>query len=344
MPLRAGLQVVGVIGASLWMTTQSGTAQLRQAPPPTTAAMAALGLKEVTLTSSNRERVLLVQEPANPAVPAPVVVLLHGGSQSMRRQFGPKGGATLEWLAVARANNILLLAPNGTNAETGDATGDTQFWNDFRNAATTRTTTADDVTFIRDMLTWAHKTYKTDPSRAYVTGASNGGMMTYRLLIEAPEKFAAGAAFIAALPADLDRIPKPSRPTPLMIMAGTADPLVQWNGGAIAGNRGTVTSAEANLKWWLAANRAEPSPQSTTQLPHLDANDTCKIERKEFAAKVGGAPVVFYTNQGGGHTMPSAKHKIADGFLIRRFIGHVCRDLEAAELTWEFFKQHTRAP
>jgi hypothetical protein len=42
--------------------------------------------------------------------------------------------------------------------------------------------------------------------------------------------------------------------------------------------------------------------------------------------------------------MPSIKHKIADGFLVRRFIGPVCRDLEAAELTWAFFKQYTRAP
>jgi polyhydroxybutyrate depolymerase len=348
MQLSAGVKLCGASGLALWMVTWANVwpaaAQLRQAPPPTPAAMTALGLKEVTLTSGNRERVLLVQAPANPAAPAPIVVLLHGGSQSMRRQFGPNAGATLEWLAVARANNILLLAPNGTNAETGDAKGDTQFWNDYREAATARTTTADDVMFIRDMLTWAHKTYKTDPARTYVTGASNGGMMTYRLLIEASEKFAAGAAFIAALPADIARIPKPTKPAPLLIMTGTADPLVQWSGGAIAGNRGSVVSATENLKWWLTANRTATEPAETAQLPHLDAQDTCRIERKTFAAKAGGAPVVFYTNQGGGHTMPSIKHKIPDGFLVRRFIGRVCRDVEAATLTWDFFKQHTRAP
>jgi polyhydroxybutyrate depolymerase len=340
----AGWQYFSLSGLALLLAAWPAKAQLRQAPPPTTAAMAALGLKEITLMSGTRERVLLVQEPANPTAPAPVVVLLHGGSQSMRRQFGPNGGATLEWLAVARANNILLLAPNGTNAETGDTKGDTQFWNDFRDAARARTTSAGDVAFVRDLLAWAHKTYKTDPARTYVTGASNGGMMTYRLLAEAPEKFAAGAAFIAALPEPIARVPKPVRATPLMIMAGTADPLVQWNGGAIAGNRGKVVSAEENLTWWLAANRAETVPQTTTQLPHLDAKDACKIERKTFAAKAGGAPVVFYTNQGGGHTMPSIKHKIADGFLVRRFIGPVCRDVETAELTWAFFKQYTRLP
>jgi polyhydroxybutyrate depolymerase len=337
-------KLCGATGALLWISALPAVAQLRQAPPPSAAAMAALGLQEVTVTSGNRERVFLVQAPANPSVPAPVVVLLHGGSQSMRRQFGPNGGATLEWLAVARANNILLLAPNGTNPETGDAKGDTQFWNDYRETATARTSNADDVGFIRDMLTWAQKAYKTDRTRTYVTGASNGGMMTYRLLIEAPEKFAAGAAFIAALPADIARVPKPARATPLMIMAGTADPLVQWNGGAIAGNRGTVVSAEANLKWWLAANRTNSEPAETTQLPHRDPNDICRIERKSFSAKAGGAPVVFYANQGGGHTMPSIKHKIADGFLVRRFIGHVCRDVEAADLTWAFFKPYTLTP
>lgn len=319
-------------------------AQLRKSAPPTSAAMTALGFKEVTLTSGNRDRVLLVQEPVNPAVTAPVVMLLHGGTQSMRRMFSPTAGATLEWLAVARANNILLLAPNGTNAATGDAKGDTQLWNDLRQGAAIRTTAADDVTFIRDVLTWAHTTYNTDPARTYVTGASNGGMMTYRLLIEAPELFAAGAAFIAALPAVIGRIPKPPRPTPLMIMAGTVDPLVQWNGGVIAGNRGSVISAPENLTWWLAANRASPVPAETVQLPHLDPKDTCRIERQRFAAKPGGAPVVFYANQGGGHAMPSIKHKIPDGFLVRRYIGPVCRDVEAADLTWAFFKQYRRAP
>lgn len=318
-------------------------AQFLKAAPPTTAAMTALGLKEVGLTSSSQGRVLLVQAPANKSVPAPVVVLLHGGTQSMRRLFAPQAGATLEWLAVARANNILLLAPNGTNAETGDAKGDTQFWNDFREVATARAATADDVSFILDVLAWAHKAYNTDPARTYVTGASNGGMMTYRLLIEAPEKFAAGAALIAALPADIARIPKPARPTPLLIMSGTADRLVQWNGGAIAGNRGNVLSAAENLRWWLAANSAQPEPMETMQLPHLDPNDTCRIERKTFAPHVKGAPVVAYTNHGGGHAMPSRKHVIPDGWLVRRFIGHVCRDVEAADLTWDFFKQHSRA-
>jgi polyhydroxybutyrate depolymerase len=344
MQPSAGWTYFSLSGLALLLAAWPVKAQLRQAPPPTTAAMAALGLKEITLTSGTRERVMLVQEPANPTAPAPVVVLLHGGSQSMRRQFGPNGGASLEWLAVARANNILLLAPNGINAETGDAKGDTQFWNDFRDAATARTTSADDVAFVRDLLTWAHKTYKTDPARTYVTGASNGGMMTYRLLVEAPETFAAGAAFIAALPVPIARVPKPARATPLMIMAGTADPLVQWNGGAIAGNRGKVVSAAENLRWWLAANGAEPVPHSTAQLPHRDNADPCRIERKIFTAKLGGAPVVFYTNQGGGHAMPSIRHKLPDGFLIRRFIGHVCRDVEAAALTWDFFKQYARVP
>ena len=339
---RIAIQIGAIVVLAL---ARPGTAdaQLLKSTPPTPAAMAALGLKEVTLTSGNRERVLLVQEPANPASPAPVVVLLHGGTQSMRRMFAPQAGATLEWLAVARANNILLLAPNGTNAETGDAKGDTQFWNDFRDAATARTTTAGDVAFIREMLGWAHKTYKTDPARTYVTGASNGGMMTYRLLIETPETFAVGAAFIAALPAEIARVPKPARPTPLLIMSGTADPLVQWNGGPILGNRGSVSSAAESLKWWIAANRAQLEPIGIEQLPHLDPKDTCSIERKTFAAQANGAPVVFYTNQGGGHAMPSMKHAIPDGWLVRRFIGHVCRDVEAADLTWDFFKQYTRS-
>jgi poly(3-hydroxybutyrate) depolymerase len=48
--------------------------------------------------------------------------------------------------------------------------------------------------------------------------------------------------------------------------------------------------------------------------------------------------VTFYAMRGGGHSMPSRSHPIADTFFSRRFIGPVCRDVEAAKLVWDFFR------
>ena len=74
-----------------------------------------------------------------------------------------------------------------------------------------------------------------------------------------------------------------------MIANGTLDPLMQWQGGQIAGGRGETRSA------------TDP-----TTLPDRDPQDACTIERRVYTAQPGGAPVVAYTLRGGGHNLPSA--------------------------------------
>lgn len=205
-----------------------------------------------------------------------------------------------------------------------------------------RSTDADDVGFIRALLDEAAVAFAFDPRRLYVTGASNGGMMTYRLLIELPQRFAAGAAFVANLPAEDDRLRKPVLPTPLMIMNGTEDPLVRWDGGTIGRGRGTARSTLATVQWWIDALDAERAPASVERLPDRDPQDGCEISVAAHAARAGGATVAFYTMHGGGHAMPSFRHPIPDTRLVRLLLGPVCRDAEGAEIAWRFFIRHRR--
>jgi polyhydroxybutyrate depolymerase len=326
--------------AAMMLGIASAAAQSGRKPAPAAAELAAMGLQERTIRVGSLERAFLVQPPADPSRPAPVLLVLHGGTQSMRRIFAPDAGATRNWPTLARRENALLIVPNAVNPDNGDPLGDNQNWNDLREGVS-RISNADDVGFIGALLDWAQKTYRTDTSRVYVTGASNGGMMTFRLLMETPERFAAGAAFVAALPADGARLKRPAKPTPLMIANGTVDPLVQWNGGRIAGNRGETRSVAATRDWWIAANKAAASAPAT-QLQDRDPNDNCTIERSVHAAGPGGAPLVTVTMKGGGHAIPSARHSIPDTWLVRRFIGPVCRDVEGTEMTWEFLSRHRR--
>lgn len=144
-------------------------ARIRQ-PAPTSEAIAALGLSEQSIVVEGVTRWFLVQPPPDVTRPAPVLIVLHGGTQSMRRIFADTAGATRGWLALARRENVLLLVPNGINAATGDAKSDDQNWNDLRHGVA-RESDADDVGFIRSLLDHASKTYAIDPYRVYVTGA-----------------------------------------------------------------------------------------------------------------------------------------------------------------------------
>jgi polyhydroxybutyrate depolymerase len=303
----------------------------------------AQALEERSLQVGAATRWFLVQPPADASRPAAVLVVLHGGGQSMHKIFADNAGGTRGWPALASRENVLLLVPNGVEASSGNPRGDNQTWNDLREGVR-RGHDGDDVGFITTLVAWAQDRFNTDRSRVYLTGASNGGMMTMRLLIEAPGPFAAGAAFVASLPEHSTKMAAPPRPTPLMLVHGTLDPLVQWQGGAIAGGRGSVRSAADTVQWWLAANRASTTPVESV-LPDADPGDGCTLERREHAAlpnPPNSAPVLAITMRGGGHALPSARHPLPDNRLVRRWIGPVCRDAEGTELAWAFLSRHRR--
>ncbi len=300
-------------------------------------------LQEFGLTLGGTQRWTLVYEPRGYRAGAPVVLLLHGGTQGMRKILRPGAGGTRQWLAIADREGVLLLIPNATNAATGDPKGDHQNWNDLRPDNAVGKSAADDVGFLVQLLNWAETRYRYDTRRVFVTGASNGGMMTMRLLLEQPQRFAAAAAFIASLPARAPPAPRAGVRVPLMLLNGTADPLIQWQGGSIRGGRGETMPIEAMVHWWREVNGVGGVATLREALPDRDANDGCRIERRSWrAAAPGAATVVFYQVEGGGHALPSMAHRLPNAPALRRLIGPVCRDAEGAELAWEFFRGHAR--
>lgn len=299
----------------------------------------AQGWRESSLAVSGVDRWYRVYVPNALPGNAPMVLLLHGGTESMRTIFDEKHGATREWLSVAEREKFLLVVPNGTNGRTGDTRGDRQNWNDLRSNPSESQSQADDVGFVSALLNRIEAEYGIDPKRIYVSGASNGGMMTYRLLIELPERFAAGAAFIAHLPRETDRLRPPARAVPLMIWSGTLDPLMKFHGGELIGGRGRVRSAQETVAWWQQANRADAQKAQARTLPDVDPGDGCRVEQTVYPALTGGAPVVFYRADGGGHSLPTRQSIPSGGRIRQRLIGPTCRDVEGAQLAWEFLRK-----
>jgi polyhydroxybutyrate depolymerase len=307
---------------------------------PSADRVGAEGWHELNLRHDGLKRWFRIYCPPDLPQKAAVVVLLHGGAQSMRRIFRPRSGGTQEWQRVAEQEKLLLLVPNGTHPDTGDTFGNKQYWNDVRPAAKVNNPRVDDVGFIVALLEWAAQNYPVDRSRIYVTGVSNGGMMTYRLLMEMSDRIAAGAAFIANLPVDGRRMRIPERPVPLLICNGTEDPLVRWAGGEIPGGRGKVRSAEQTAAWWVKASRADARRPESFPLPDSDPEDGCRLYRTRYPPLAGGAEVEFVRMQGGGHTLPSGRHPLPDWGWIKRLFGPTCRDVEGAWLAWDFLKRH----
>jgi polyhydroxybutyrate depolymerase len=126
-----------------------------------------------------------------------------------------------------------------------------------------------------------------------------------------------------------------------MIMNGTEDPLMPYAGGAVAYNRGEVRSAPATAAWWIDANRAARQGIDVS-VPDGDPNDGCRIRGERHIALPDGAPVVFYTVQGGGHAAPTPNHPERPSRLATRLLGPLCRDVESSRLAWDFMRAYQR--
>jgi polyhydroxybutyrate depolymerase len=289
----------------------------------------------------------------------PLVLLLHGGTQSMRKLFNRRNKGTRCWLDLSDTHDFLLLAPNGVNLKTGDTYGDNQNWSDLRTMLNNDNATStgpkyDDVGFLSQLVQYAITEQNVDPHKVYVTGGSNGGIMTYTLLVMVPELFAAGVAFIANLPNFT--VPIPNHTTPIMIMNGNKDRLMKWDGGTISPQSEidvAVRSALATRDFWIQTNQASVLNVVRTTLPNLNWFDRCRI-RSEFyptttnnnniSTATTTAPVQFYIMDGGGHSMPSRRgfFNVITNIYDVLIGGPSCHDVNGADLAWTFMSSFVK--
>ncbi len=286
-----------------------------------------------TLVWNGIDRTFATYTPANLAEPAPLVLLLHGGFSSARDMWETE--LAQSWKALADRYGFLLVLPEGA-PDAGGPSG--HHWNDCRIDAgnSDSLSTEDDVGFIGRVIDVVAAHAAVDLDRVYVTGASNGGMMTYRLAMQSGDRFAAAAAIIANLP-DPSECPLAAPPLPILIMNGTADPVMPYDGGCVAGpscQRGSVRSTALTVAFWLDANAVpKPLAPAITDLPDIVPSDDSTIRVFRFVDAVGGNDVVLYRVEGGGHCAPGPGSFPAT---------YKNRDTDAATEIWSFFEAHVR--
>ncbi|MGH9857026.1 MAG: hypothetical protein ACRD4B_04190, partial [Acidobacteriota bacterium] len=117
-----------------------------------------------------------------------------------------------------------------------------------------------------------------------------------------------------------------------------ADTWMPWNGGRVI-KGGTVISAIATKEYWIGINKTKRTPSETKRYRDLDRNDRSIVRSELFSSGLEGTEVLFYTIKGGGHSMPSIKHRI--GALIQRIVGTQNHDIEIAQEAWNFLSPHS---
>ena len=287
------------------------------------------------ISTPSGHRTYVVTRPDAPRPGAPLVILLHGNSGSARQVMGQtfvRSPLSL-WLSIADREGLVVAALDGARGYERQ-----QGWNDGRPGAVGNPDT-NDVDFVDRLIGALHQQYGIDKQRVYLMGMSNGGLMTFRLALELQNRPAAIAAVCASMPGEV-RPALPSKPLPVLMIAGTADPIMPYVGGHVSFNgrpRGATLGFKETVEFWKTTNGLSGDPVVRDIPARRRVNNGTRVISKTWG-QPGQALVRLLRVEGGGHTEPSISQRY--GFLYRRIAGLQNGDIEAADEAWSFFQEN----
>ncbi len=238
----------------------------------------------------------------DPTLATPIVFVLHGYLET-----GDQIETISRMTPEIDGRGWLVVYPDGRSLS----------WNAGGCCGSSSALGVDDVGFFRAMLETVEQTYCTDPSRVFVGGFSNGGMLSHRLACEASDVVAAIAPVSGTMSIDACA---PARPVPVMEFHGTADFVVPFDGGGL----GNSDSVPDTIAGWVARDGC--APDATISFEQGDA--TCETHADCDA----GAEVTLCTLTDGGHQWPGGESAGPGGTINM--------DIEASKAMLDFFEQH----
>jgi polyhydroxybutyrate depolymerase len=272
------------------------------------------------------ERTFLVHVPPTSSTtkPMPLLIVLHGGGGTGQGMVSLTFGGLN---TLADNEKFIVVYPDGIANQ----------WNDGRegNFTVVNREEIDDVGFISALIDHLSQKHKIDIQRIYATGISNGAMMSYRLACEVSNKIAAVAPVCGAMPLDSVSQCSPARPISVLVISGTEDRLVPWDGGSVIGGRGRILSVPDSVKYWVTYNQCSATPVITMEAD-TDPQDGTRVREEVYGQGKDGTEVILYAIEGGGHTWPGGLQ-----YLSEVIIGRTSRDIDANAVIWDFFKRHS---
>ncbi|WP_243393489.1 alpha/beta hydrolase family esterase [Solimonas fluminis] len=263
---------------------------------------------DATFQHNGRTRRFVVVRPEPAAAGAPVLLLFHGNGGTAENQ------ANLTEVAdLVAAEGVWAVMPASVDG----------VWDDDP----ARPKGYDDVGFAAAVIAQLQANFSIDPQRVYAAGLSNGSFMTMRLACELSDRIAGFGIVAGSLTGGLESACAPVSPRPLMLVAGSRDPIVPYNGGRIG-----VRSVPQAFSFWLGRNGCNPAQTLSSALPDI-ANDGTTVALQANSSCSSGSEVRLYTVTGGGHAWPGGWQ-----YLPVPLIGTTSQDMDATQEIWDFLR------
>lgn len=242
--------------------------------------------------------------------PMPLVLVLHGagGSGNGIRAFAGMS-------ELGEEVGFITVFPSGLGGA----------WNDGR--PDPGLALIDDIAYFDHLITLLTNSLHIDEQRVYTSGYSMGGMLSYRLGCNLPDRFAAIASVASTMPLYIQAECDAAPPLPVLLIHGTDDQIVPW-----VGIRNGYMSAPETMAYWSEHNGCTYEASFVIE-PDTYPTDGTLVIREQYDDCAD--EVMMYGVYQGGHTWP--RLPTPTGFNL----GTTSHDIVAAEVIWDFFQRQT---
>jgi polyhydroxybutyrate depolymerase len=241
----------------------------------------------------------------------PVVIGLHGGGGN-----GEQFETSYDFTPISEQRGYAVVYPDGSGRFSVDLL---KTWNAGTCCEYAVEENIDDVAFFKDLIDYLIKNYKIDANRVFVTGMSNGAMMSYRLACELSEKIRAIAAVSG--PQSLKTACKATRPVPVLHIHSVKDLNVPHLGG-LGINKNAFPPVLEGLNYWVTRNGCKPTAKVV--------QDDEKFKLSTWTGCQNEASIYYFLTKDGGHAWAGAR-------WVRKDADEPSKNVNANKEIFDFF-------
>jgi len=273
------------------------------------------------------EREYIIHVPENLNQDSPIVFVIHGYTGSAEGIAAYTGMNN-----IAEREGFIAVYPQGTI----DSNGNT-FFNvgyEFNDDSP-----INDVSFIRELVRSISQEFNLKRKKAFATGMSNGGDMSYLLACTSSDLFKAVAPVAGVLMKGLKDSCELSSPVPIFEIHGTADKISLFEGDLNnEGGWGAYYDLPSTIDFF--AERYQLTNKSVKQMTSKESGADYDIFFERHWADDLEEEVWMYRIEDGRHVWPGIKLNWWDNPLAWFYFGSGNEDINASEEVWAFFKKY----
>lgn len=279
--------------------------------------------EEKTLTYDGVKRVYILHVPESVLASrkkVPLVLMLHGGGGN-----DANGVKMTQFSDKADKEGFIVAYPSGS----GRFANVLKTWNFWHCCGYSIRNNTDDSGFLSALIDQLVKDYPVDPHKVFVTGMSNGAMMSHRAGIDLSNKIAAIAPVVGTMFGDE---PRANGPVAALIINGTDDTQIKLDGGAnnsrfkSAWDGTPMKPALWQSQYWAKINGCKPEPHKVQYKKDVTVYDYDCPKGKD---------VRHFIITGGTHSWPGGRPGRKGGATPSTAIN-------ATDEIWAFFMEMTK--